>query len=88
MILLAALPCRVQHTSLSYLSVLSSLNHRHNDVFRGHEGELMADVSLNDFWVDHQTLCDVLQGAEDDVCCQERLWEGNPPIKKKRVGGK
>ncbi len=39
----------------------------------------MADVPLNDFGVDHQPLCDVLQGAEDDVCCQEGLRQGDPP---------
>lgn len=39
----------------------------------------MTDVSLNDFGIDHQSLCDVLQGTEDDVSCQEGLGEGDPP---------
>lgn len=62
-----------------YLSVPSSLHHGHDDVLCGHEGQLMTDVSLNDFGIDHQSLCDVLQGTEDDVSCQERLGEGDPP---------
>lgn len=40
----------------------------------------MTDVSLNDLGVDHQTLGDVLQGAEDDVGCEEALREGDPPV--------
>lgn len=39
----------------------------------------MADVSLDDFGVDHQSLGDVLQGAEDDVSRQEGLRQGDPP---------
>lgn len=39
----------------------------------------MADVSLDDFGVDHQSLGDVLQGTEDDVGRQEGLGEGDPP---------
>lgn len=39
----------------------------------------MADVSLDDFGVDDQSLCDVLQSAEDDVSCQEGLGQGDPP---------
>lgn len=62
-----------------YLSVPSSLHHGHDDVLCGHEGQLEADVSLNDFGIDHQSLCDILQGAEDDVSCQERLRQGDPP---------
>lgn len=54
-----------------YLSVPTSLHHGHNDVLCGHEGQLMADMSLNDFGIDHQSLCDVLQRTEDDVSCQE-----------------
>lgn len=63
-----------------YLSVPSSLHHGHDDVLCGHEGQLMTDVSLNDFGIDHQSLCDVLQGTEDDVSCQEGLGEGDPPV--------
>lgn len=63
----------------AYLSVSSSLNHGHDDVLCGHEGQLVADVPLDDLWIDHKTLCDVLQGAEDDVCRQERLGQRNPP---------
>lgn len=63
-----------------YLSVPSSLHHGHDDVLGGHEGQLMTDVSLNDFGIDHQSLCDVLQGTEDDVSCQEGLGEGDPPV--------
>lgn len=44
----------------------------------------MEDVPLNDLRVDHQTLCDVLQGAEDDVCGQEGLWEGDPPASQRK----
>lgn len=62
-----------------YLSVPSSLHHGHDDVLCGHEGQLMTDVSLNDFGIDHQSLCDVLQGTEDDVGCQEGLGERDPP---------
>lgn len=68
-----------------YLSVPSSLHHGHNDVLRGHEGQLMADVSLNDFGIDHQPLCDVLQGAQNDVCCQEGLGQGDPPAHEKKM---
>lgn len=39
----------------------------------------MTDVSLNDFGVHHQSLCDVLQRAEDDVRSQEGLGQGDPP---------
>jgi len=39
----------------------------------------VADVSLDDFGVDHQALGDVLQGAEDDVRRQERLGQRDPP---------
>lgn len=47
----------------------------------------MADVSLDDFGVDHQTLGDVLQGAEDDVGRQEGLGEGDPPALQSGGGG-
>jgi len=68
-------------TELSpYLSVPSSFHHCHNDVLCGHEGQLVADVSLYDFRVDDQTLCDVLQSAEDDVCREEGLGQGDPPV--------
>lgn len=40
----------------------------------------MSDVSLDDLGIDHQSLCDVLQGAEDDVSCQEGLREGDSPV--------
>lgn len=40
----------------------------------------MANVPFDDLGVDHQTFCDVLQSAEDDVCGQEGLWEGDPPV--------
>lgn len=72
-------------TAHKYLSVPSSLHHGHDDVLCGHEGQLMADVSLDDFGVDHQTLCDVLQGAEDDVRRQEGLRKGDPPVKEQGV---
>ncbi len=47
----------------------------------------MADVSLNDFGVDHQSLCDVLQSAEDDVSCQEGLGQGYPPAHERGERG-
>lgn len=65
--------------SCRYLSVPAGLHHGHDDVLSGHERQLVADVSLDDFGVDHQTLGDVLQGAEDDVGRQEGLGEGDPP---------
>lgn len=67
-----------------YLSVPSSLHHGHNDVLCGHKGQLMANVSVNDFGIDHQPLCDVLQSAEDDVSCQEGLRQGDPPVHQQR----
>lgn len=63
-----------------YLSVASGLHHGHDDVLSGHEGQLMPDVPFNDFGVDHQALCDVLQSAEDDVGGEERLRQGDSPI--------
>ena len=39
----------------------------------------MTDVSLNDFGVHHKSLCNVLQCAEDNVCSQEGLRQGDPP---------
>ena len=45
----------------------------------------MANVSLDDFGVDHQTLCDVLQGAEYDVRRQEGLRKGDPPAQERGV---
>lgn len=68
----------IQHKT-KYLSVASSLHHGHDDVLCGHEGQLQADVSLDDFGVDHQALGDVLQRAQDDVRRQEGLGQGDPP---------
>lgn len=45
----------------------------------------MTDMSLNDFGVDHQSFCDVLQSAEDDVCGEEGLGQGNPPTRDNRA---
>lgn len=70
-----------------YLSVPSGLHHGHNDVLRGHEGQLMADVSLNNLGVDDESLCDVLQSAEDDVSCQEGLGQRDPPGHERGEGG-
>lgn len=78
---------QLQYNQHRYLSVPSGLHHGHDDVLRGHEGQLMADVSLNDFGVDHQSLCDVLQGGEDDVRCQEGLGQGDPPARMMRATG-
>ena len=69
----------LEQTSSSYLSVSTSLHHGHDDVLRGHEGKLVADVSLDDLGVNHQSLCDVLQRGEDDVCCEEGLGQRDPP---------
>lgn len=67
-------------SSSSDLSVSSSLHHGHDDVLRGHEGKLVANVSLDHFGVDHQTLRDVLQRAENDVGREEGLGQRDPPV--------
>lgn len=58
-----------EHSDLlvTFLSVSSLLDDRHDDVFGGHEGEFLANSSSDDGGVDNKTLRDVLKGGEDDI---------------------
>lgn len=69
------------------LPVASRLDHGHDDVLRGHEGQLLGDVALDHLGVHHQTLANVLQSGEHAVGCQEGLGQADAPGKSMRCIG-
>mmetsp|Transcript_6368 Transcript_6368/g.21450 ORF Transcript_6368/g.21450 Transcript_6368/m.21450 type:complete len:215 (-) Transcript_6368:461-1105(-) len=61
------------------LAVAAGLHGRHEDVLRGHEGQLGHDARANDRGVDDEPRGDVGGGGEDHVGGEERLGEVQTP---------
>jgi hypothetical protein len=71
-----------EHTNLlvALLSVTAGLDDGHDDVFGGHEGQLLTDTSGDHRRVHDHALGDVLQSGQQDVGGQERLGDGNTTV--------
>lgn len=65
---------------VALLPILARLDHRHDEVLRCHEGQLLLDPPLDHLRVDNQPLGDVLQGGEDGVGGEEGLGQGDPAV--------
>ena len=65
---------------VALLAVAAGLDHGHDNVLGGHEGELLRDAAGNDLGVDDHTLADILEGGEEDVGGEERLGEGDAAV--------
>jgi hypothetical protein len=63
------------------LAVSSRLDRGHDEVFGGHEGKLFPDVARDDLRIDDKTLGNVLEGGQDNVCCEEGLGDGNTTVR-------
>ena len=62
---------------VAVLSGTALLDHGHDDVLGGHEGQLAHDSALDDLRVDDKAVGDVDEGAEQDVCGEEGLGDGD-----------
>ena len=64
-----------------HLSVRSMLHHFNNDGLTSHEGELHHNPLLYHLGIHHQTITDVLQCAQENVCAKEGLSMADSPAK-------
>ena len=55
------------------------LHHFNNDGFTSHEGELHHNPLLYYLGIHHQTITDVLQCAQENVCAKEGLSMADSP---------
>ena len=65
---------------MALLTITTLLDHGHDDVLGGHEGELLVDAALDDLGVDDEALGDVLEEGQEDVCGEEGLGQADTTV--------
>jgi hypothetical protein len=67
------------------LPISSLLHERHDNIFSGHERELLLQSLLYDFGIHYQSFGHILKGGEDNVGCEECLGESNAAVRPGRT---
>lgn len=62
------------------LAIPAALHDGHDDVLRGHEGQLLRNAAGDDLRVHDQALRHILQRREHDVRGEERLGKRDAPV--------
>ena len=62
------------------LPIPTLLHDGHNDVLSSHERQLLRNPPRNNFGIYNQTLRNILQRAENDICSEERFGKGDATV--------
>lgn len=62
------------------LPISALLHDGHDDILSRHEREFLRDAPGDDHWIHHETLADILQRREHDICGQKGLRQRNAAV--------